>query len=255
MDHGIMRSKVLLSKNTSNNDRDRLQIHHVTDHDEHGRNQYDLLLCTLKYSLICSAKELYHTDSLQIDEDKFDKMISLQAQKQALRLLFEAYFDFMSLSADVMTLKIFENAMKRCKISFDRREVLNMCFQELSAMNEVFVTKNSFVAWLMEIIYTAHDKEHYANYNKHFNKYYKWIEHDLFELISPGRNDQNDNVAVNAMSKHKSYDMIYSIYENKKRKDPNRNQGHFKSKSTRQMVGDGWNKRRHKRPQSSRYQY
>merc|ERR1712154_604364 len=61
-------------KSVSNEDRNHLQIHHVTDHDSSGLNQYDLLLCTLKYSLLCTAKELYDTDSLNLDESKFDKL-------------------------------------------------------------------------------------------------------------------------------------------------------------------------------------
>merc|ERR1712228_667680 len=148
-------------------------------------------------------------------------------ERHAFRMLFEALFDFMSMSTEFMTLDEFESAMKRCKISCDRRDVLIICFKELSATNKSFITKNSFVAWIIARIYTVHNnKKRYKNYKQHYDKYYKWIEHDLFVLVS-----NNDSLKPKTMSKQKSYESV----------------------SVANSMSKKRRKRRKKRPQSSRH--
>ena len=169
--------------------------------DENGSYQYDLLLCTLKYSLISSAVSLYQEDALNIDHNKFFVYIENHAQKQALQYLFESYFDFLSEFTEYVSLKQFEKGLKKCGITVDRKDMISLSFQQLALTyggfkkstqkkaNKLYVTKISFVAWIIGIIYNVKNVN-YRNYTKHYNQYYKWIENDLFDLIM---NDKSIN--------------------------------------------------------------
>eukprot|EP01083_Nonionella_stella_P276716 940445_1 len=169
---------------------------HITDHDENGACQYDLLLCTLKYSLISTAVEFYHTSALDIDTDQFYVYVAKSAPKAAFQYLFESYFDYMGHYAEYMSLKAFEAGLRHCGITFDREDICIISFGQLaqafthSATNskgkakkrKLFITRATFVSWLMEAIYSA-TNIHYVNYTKHYHQYFKWIENDLFSLV------------------------------------------------------------------------
>merc|ERR1712154_130650 len=162
---------------------------HITDNDENGECQYNLLLCTLKYSLISSAVQLYHNDALDVDDDKFYGFITKSAQRQTLQYLFECFFDFLGGYTDFVSFKVFQTGIKnKCKISFDRQDVLVLSFQQLAATfngTKMFITKTSFVSWIIDKIYNiTQNNIKYTNYKKHYHRFYKWIEHDLFGLVN-----------------------------------------------------------------------
>eukprot|EP01083_Nonionella_stella_P182702 658056_1 len=55
---------------------------YITDHDENGASQYDLLLCTLRYSL-----------KTNVDMDQFYACVAKSAPTTVFQYLYESYFD------------------------------------------------------------------------------------------------------------------------------------------------------------------
>ena len=181
---------------------------HITDHDENGNQQYDLLLCTLKYSLISTTIDLYNNEQLlDINHDKLYLYIKNKQQKQSLSYLFSCFFNYMGNYTEYMSLKCFESGLKKCGISFDRHEIIIISFGQLSKAftgsgskhyihnnnnqykkSKLFITQNSFVQWLLKTIYSKKNTN-YKNYDSHYHQYYKWIENDLFSCVNPNSNN------------------------------------------------------------------
>eukprot|EP01083_Nonionella_stella_P280772 955194_1 len=105
---------------------------YITDHDENGASQYDLLLCTLRYSL-----------KTNVDTVQFYVCVAKSAPKTAFQYLYESYFDYMGHYTEYMSLETFESELKHREIASQNKQNGEQITLKFKALNKTLDKKQT----------------------------------------------------------------------------------------------------------------
>eukprot|EP01083_Nonionella_stella_P311212 1108863_1 len=105
---------------------------HITDHDENGASQYDLLLCTLRYSL-----------KTNVDTVQFYVCVAKSAPTTVFQYLYESYFDYMGHYTEYMSLETFESELKHREIASQNKQNGEQITLKFKALNKTLDKKQT----------------------------------------------------------------------------------------------------------------